>query len=198
MVITMKGYRTIVLNFLALIFSLAAGYGFEISAEDQGAVSTGVLALINIILRFYTDTRVFSGEGSKDKNVNRQAGFVNIKMLVFISILSVITLPGCALINSMKGQPIVDCVSLTVPTNNSIGACYSTIKSLAETVDSLADSGLITKDREDEYLDELQSALDILKTVEAMIGNDMDNATDQLRLAQKLLVVLSDNIEDRG
>jgi hypothetical protein len=52
----MKGYRTIIVNALALIFSLLAGYGFEVSAENQGQISTGILAIVNIALRFMTTT----------------------------------------------------------------------------------------------------------------------------------------------
>lgn len=54
----MKGYRTIIVNVLALIFSLALFFGLDISAESQGEITAGVLAVANIALRFITDTPV--------------------------------------------------------------------------------------------------------------------------------------------
>ena len=52
----MKGYRTIIVNALALIFAIATGAGFEITADVQADITTGALALANIGLRFITDT----------------------------------------------------------------------------------------------------------------------------------------------
>lgn len=54
----MKGYRTIIINVLALVFSILAMQGVEITPEDQATVSTGILAIINIVLRFITTTKI--------------------------------------------------------------------------------------------------------------------------------------------
>lgn len=54
----MKGYRTIIVNIIALVASLSATQGLEIGAEDQASIATAVLAIINIGLRFITTTPV--------------------------------------------------------------------------------------------------------------------------------------------
>jgi len=54
----MKGYRTIIVNVLALAFSLMAMNGFGVSAEEQGQITTGILAGVNILLRIITTTPV--------------------------------------------------------------------------------------------------------------------------------------------
>jgi len=54
----MKGYRTIVVNVVAILAAIAAGYGLEISPEDQNSIGLGVLALTNIVLRLVTTTAV--------------------------------------------------------------------------------------------------------------------------------------------
>lgn len=56
----MKGYRTIIVNALALIFAIATGAGFEVTVDAQAEITTGVLALANIGLRFFTDTPIGS------------------------------------------------------------------------------------------------------------------------------------------
>lgn len=64
---SMKGYRTIIFNVLALIFSVAATAGFDIDLEAQGQITTGILALVNIWLRFKTDTPVGKAEPTVKK-----------------------------------------------------------------------------------------------------------------------------------
>ena len=52
----MKGYKTLITNIVALLASLAVLAGVDVPLETQGQISTGVLALVNIGLRFSTDT----------------------------------------------------------------------------------------------------------------------------------------------
>jgi hypothetical protein len=54
----MKGYRTIIVMGLGLIYSIAAGLGVVIPQDDQSAITTGVVALAGLVLRFMTDSRV--------------------------------------------------------------------------------------------------------------------------------------------
>ena len=54
----MKGYRSIVIMALGLIYSLLAGSGFIIPESEQAAISTGIVSIVGIILRFVTDTKV--------------------------------------------------------------------------------------------------------------------------------------------
>ena len=57
----MKGWKTITTNVVALVFAAAVYFGLEIPEPDP-AVVAGVLALINIILRFITTTPVGARE----------------------------------------------------------------------------------------------------------------------------------------
>ena len=54
----MKGYKTVVIMALGLIYSLLAGSGFIIPESEQAAISTGIVSIVGIILRFVTDTKV--------------------------------------------------------------------------------------------------------------------------------------------
>ena len=54
----MKGYKTVVIMALGLIYSLLAGSGFIIPESEQAAISTGIVSIIGIILRFVTDSKV--------------------------------------------------------------------------------------------------------------------------------------------
>ena len=54
----MKGYKTVVIMALGLIYSLLAGTGFIIPESEQAAISTGIVSIVGIILRFVTDTKV--------------------------------------------------------------------------------------------------------------------------------------------
>jgi len=62
----LKGYRTLIINVVGLISSLLIMYGIDVPEELQGHISTGILAVINIYLRFKTDTKV----GQKSPSVN--------------------------------------------------------------------------------------------------------------------------------
>lgn len=55
---SLKGYRTIIVNTLALLFSVGVMAGLDIPVEAQSQITTGVLAVVNIFLRFRTDTKV--------------------------------------------------------------------------------------------------------------------------------------------
>jgi hypothetical protein len=54
----MKGYRTVIVMGLGLIYSVAAGLGVVIPQDDQSAITTGVVALAGLVLRFMTDSKV--------------------------------------------------------------------------------------------------------------------------------------------
>ena len=64
---SMKGYRTVIVNVLALVFSIAATSGFDIGLEAQSQITTGILAIVNIWLRFKTDTPVGKAEPTVEK-----------------------------------------------------------------------------------------------------------------------------------
>lgn len=55
---TGKGYRTLIVNIVALASSLLMMAGVDIPLETQSQISTGILAVVNIALRFVTDTPV--------------------------------------------------------------------------------------------------------------------------------------------
>lgn len=57
----MKGYRTIIVNVIALLASVLATVGYEMSPEEITVISTGILAIVNIALRFITDTPAMKG-----------------------------------------------------------------------------------------------------------------------------------------
>jgi len=60
--IIMKGYKTLITNIVALLASLAVLAGVDVPLETQSQISTGVLALVNIGLRFSTDTAAGKSE----------------------------------------------------------------------------------------------------------------------------------------
>jgi len=55
----MKGYRTLVTNGIVMALSaLEFGTDQIVAIEDQTALVAGALALLNIVYRFYTSTKV--------------------------------------------------------------------------------------------------------------------------------------------
>ena len=50
----MKGYRTIIVMLLGLVFSLMQAYGIGVPESDQAAITGGVIAIIGIVLRICT------------------------------------------------------------------------------------------------------------------------------------------------
>ncbi len=54
----LKGYRTIIVMGLGLVYSVAAGLGVVITTEEQAVISTGILALAGLVLRFISDGKV--------------------------------------------------------------------------------------------------------------------------------------------
>jgi hypothetical protein len=54
----LKGYRTIIVMGLGLIYSVAAGLGVVIPTDEQSAITTGILAAVGLVLRLMTDGRV--------------------------------------------------------------------------------------------------------------------------------------------
>lgn len=58
----MKGYKTIITNVGVALFALLAMFGMEVGVEEQTAITAGILAVVNIVLRVMTTTPV----GKKD------------------------------------------------------------------------------------------------------------------------------------
>lgn len=54
----MKGYKTVVIMAMGLVYSLLAGSGFIIPESEQAAISTGIVSIIGIVLRFVTDSKI--------------------------------------------------------------------------------------------------------------------------------------------
>lgn len=54
----MKGYRTIAANAAVLLVAAAASVGITIPVEVASEALIGVVAVVNIFLRFMTDTKV--------------------------------------------------------------------------------------------------------------------------------------------
>lgn len=47
--------KTLIVNFIAIVAIIANSiWGFDIDAESQTAIATGVLAIVNIVLRLVT------------------------------------------------------------------------------------------------------------------------------------------------
>lgn len=54
----LKGYKTVTIMALGLIYSLLAGTGFMVPESEQAAISAGVISIVGILLRFVTDSKV--------------------------------------------------------------------------------------------------------------------------------------------
>lgn len=201
----MKGYRTIILNILAFVFAILAMTGYEIAPEDQSQISLGILALLNIFMRFKTDTAV----GQKDPTVismetvekivvpeslKKQAGFSSIGNMIFLFIFAVSTIlfSGCAAIQNKN--PIVDCVDVTNVSINTVGACYSSIAIIADNIDAAADSGTITSDQEKSYLNKLEKAVELLAMAEPFVRANTQLASGQINIVQGIITSLSNDV----
>lgn len=57
----LEGYRTIIVAALALVFSLAQGFGIVVSQDEQSAITAGVVAVLMILLRLVTKGPVGGG-----------------------------------------------------------------------------------------------------------------------------------------
>lgn len=57
-----KGYKTLVANSVALLVAFGALTGVVIPESDQTALTAGILAAVNIALRFFTTTPVGEAE----------------------------------------------------------------------------------------------------------------------------------------
>lgn len=56
----LKGYRTLTVMALGLIYAALAQWGIVVPENDQAAIATGIVSLLGFVLRFYTDTGVGS------------------------------------------------------------------------------------------------------------------------------------------
>lgn len=54
----LKGYRTIIVNVLAIVYVVLASSGVDIPAPEQETISAGIIAIANVVMRFITDTKV--------------------------------------------------------------------------------------------------------------------------------------------
>ena len=54
----MKGYKTIITNVGVALFALLAMFGMEVGVEEQTAITAGILAVVNIVLRVMATTPV--------------------------------------------------------------------------------------------------------------------------------------------
>lgn len=50
----MKGYRTIIVMLLGMLFSLMAANGWVVPESDQAAIQSGILSIVGLILRVMT------------------------------------------------------------------------------------------------------------------------------------------------
>ncbi|MDX1496953.1 MAG: hypothetical protein R3352_05310 [Salinisphaeraceae bacterium] len=189
----MKGYRTLITNGLAFLFSLMAFYGLDIPAADQGVITTAVLALINIVLRLDTDTPPF--QKGPTKPPYKQRGFVRLPVLCVLAVCSFLLLPGCATLKQ-TAQPFTDCADVRNPSNQTLAACYVSVETLADQADALADAGLITKEQEMDFLLQLSDTLDFLNEARALVSTDAQTATEKLALAQRILETVANALED--
>lgn len=55
---TLKGWRTLIANGVAVIASVGLFFGVAIPEDEQSAVILGLTALVNIALRFATSTPI--------------------------------------------------------------------------------------------------------------------------------------------
>jgi hypothetical protein len=193
----MQGYKTITVNIVALIFSLLAMYGLEVPVEVQGQISTAILAILNIGLRIATTTPVGQKSINETEPVNKQSGFITIKPMFFIAVTMLviaIVMPGCSLIKEKAWQPFQDCANITEPSRQTLGACFVSAKILAVNIDAAADAQLITHEREVSLLDDLESAVVFLSNAKLLLSTDTTDATERLKLAQAILVRLSQEV----
>lgn len=58
----MKGYRTVAVNVLALVYLLLPVFGMDVPVPEQEAITAGVIAVINVFMRMITTTRVGHNE----------------------------------------------------------------------------------------------------------------------------------------
>lgn len=58
----MKGYRTLILTALALVWVILAQVGIDVPADDQASIGAGVIALVSLVLRLVTTTPVGQSE----------------------------------------------------------------------------------------------------------------------------------------
>jgi hypothetical protein len=50
----MKGYRTIIVMLLGLVFSVLQAYGIGVPESDQAAITGGMIAIVAIVMRICT------------------------------------------------------------------------------------------------------------------------------------------------
>lgn len=131
---------------------------------------------------------------SVDQYGFRQKGFSDIGQLFILVVFSLAILllsTGCSVIKEKPWTPVADCMDVREPNNQTLAACYTTIKILATNADIAADAALISSEQERNFLEELERAVMLLELSRALISNNPQNASDQLILAQEVLLALS-------
>ena len=69
----LQGFRTIIFNIVAIAATwLVVNYGIELSEEHQLAITTSIIALINIVLRLITKTPAFKHESNKQNKNDKK------------------------------------------------------------------------------------------------------------------------------
>ena len=58
----MQGYKTIIVGILALIWSILGAVGVDVPANEQATIGSGLLAIIMLVLRFFTKTPIATKE----------------------------------------------------------------------------------------------------------------------------------------
>lgn len=114
-------------------------------------------------------------------------------IIFFFWMILALAVSGCSF-NAFK--PMQDCASFDQVSNQTFAACYSSVKSLAESIDSAADSKIISPKREIILLDELDKAFEYLKIAETTWRGNIEDPTVHLELAQALLVAIQNSIEE--
>jgi len=54
----LKGWKTIIVSVLALIWAILPSLGIDLTGAETANVELGVLALAGIVLRYFTDTSI--------------------------------------------------------------------------------------------------------------------------------------------
>lgn len=57
----MEGWKTAVFAVIGMVAAIAQAIGVVFPQDDQAAIGTGIVALVMLILRFRTQTKIFGG-----------------------------------------------------------------------------------------------------------------------------------------
>lgn len=191
----LKGLRTIIANILIGAFAIAAMFGLDVTPEQKADILNGALALaavINMILRLYTDTPAFSSKPVKKRN--GQSGGVIVDFIAFlfsilVTVFLLVLLSGCQTIKeSPPIQVASHCIKADQFDNTTMKACVDTLTILVQTADALADQGVISSEVEHKALDIANSAMMAISRIRANGGIYTDN--DMAEIYQYISILL--------